>query len=108
MSEQIQIDFYAERSLSIQERFKRFDAENPMVWETLLRLARQARAHGATKLGVRTLWEVMRWEVFMRTRDPSGLKLNDHYHSRYVRKLVDEHPDEFGDGFFELRRLRAP
>lgn len=106
MSEQL--NFWADRDLTIQERFERFDRENPLVWETLVRLAFEAQAAGARKLGIRTLWEVMRWHVFLLTRDPSGLKLNDHYHSRYVRKLVDEYPDEFGNGFFELRTLRAP
>lgn len=100
------VNFYADRELTIQERFERFDRENPIVYATLLRLAREARRAGASRLGVRTLWEVMRWEISMRTHDPSGLKLNDHYHSRYVRKLVAEFPEEFDD-FFELRKLRA-
>ena len=107
LDEQV-VDFYADRELTIQERFERFDRENPMVWKTLVRLAFQAKQAGAKKLGIRTLWEVMRWEIFIKTRDPSGLKLNDHYPSRYVRKLVREYPEEFGDGFFELRTLRAP
>lgn len=102
------VDFWADRDLTIQERFEKFDKENPFVYRTLVRLAFDAKDAGAKKLGVRTLWEVMRWHIFMQTRDPSGLKLNDHYHSRYVRKLVDEFPNAFGDGFFELRKLRAP
>lgn len=48
----------------------------------------------------------MRWQIFMQTRDPYGLKLNDHYHSRYVRKLVADYPEL--DALFELRRLRTP
>ena len=74
-----------------------------------MQLAFDAKEAGARKLGVRTLCgKSLRWHIFMQTRDPSGLKLNDHYHSRYVRKLVDEYPEEFGNGFFEPRKLRAP
>ena len=100
-----QLDFFAERDLTIQERFERFDRDNPHVYPHLVRLAREAHEAGAKRLGIRNLWEVMRWQIFMQTRDPSGLKLNDHYHSRYVRKLIAEYP-EF-EAVFETRRLRA-
>ncbi len=32
-------------------------------------------------------------------------KINDHYLSRYARKLMEEHPEL--DGLFELRELKA-
>jgi hypothetical protein len=100
-----QLDLLADRHLSIQERFERFDRENPHVYPHLRRLALEARDAGLQRIGVRMLWEVMRWHVAIETRDPSGLKLNDHYTSRYVRKLIREHPEL--DGLFETRRLRA-
>lgn len=103
MSEQL--DFFADADLTIQERFERFDRENPVVYQHLERLAFEAVASGMQRIGVRNLWEVMRWHVWMQTRDPSHLKLNDHYHSRYVRKLLRAHP-ELQD-YFELRKLRA-
>jgi hypothetical protein len=106
MSEQLDFDFYGDRDKTIQERFERFDRENPIVYELLLRFVAEARGSGARRLGVRTLWERMRWYVFFETRDPSGLKLNDHYHSRYVRKLIKDDPTL--ETFFELRKLRAP
>jgi hypothetical protein len=102
---QILINFDADRDLTIQERFERFHKENPHVYEVLLDLATEARKKGASKLGIGMLWEVMRWRVWMATSDPSGLKLNDHYRSRYVRMLVKDRP-EF-DGMFELRTLRT-
>jgi hypothetical protein len=101
-----QLDFWAERDKTIQERFERFDRENPHVYPHLVRLAQQAHHRHASRIGIRMLWEVMRWEIFMRTSDPSGLKLNDHYHSRYVRKLIADYPEM--EDLFELRVLRAP
>jgi len=100
-----QMDFFADRDKTIDERFREFDRENPVVYAHLERLAYEGVNAGMKKLGIRNLWEVMRWHVYMTTRDPSHLRLNDHYHSRYVRKLIDDHPDL--EPYFELRKLRA-
>lgn len=90
---------------SIDSRFREFHAENPHVYEELVRLARVWVArHGRKRLGIRTLWETMRWNLLIQTNDPSGFKLNDHYHSRYAR-LIMQREDDLAD-VFETRRLR--
>ena len=87
-------------------RFLSFHALNPRVYEELVRLAREATGHGHTKIGVRMIWEVMRWNLTIRTFDPfSDFKLNDHYHSRYARLIMIQEPDLFG--VFELRQLKS-
>lgn len=91
---------------SIERKFRAFHRENPRVYAELLRLAREAQKKGVRRLGVRMLWEVMRWNLSIATYDPaSDLKLNDHYRRRYVRWLIEKHPDL--KTMFELRRLRA-
>lgn len=91
---------------TIQEQFEEFHRLNPQVFVLLERFTKQAVDRGRTKLGIRMLWERVRWEVYINTDDPnSEYKINDHYHSRYVRLLVEEHPE--WDGLFELRRLRS-
>ena len=93
-------DTHAER----ERRFRDFHQANPHVYQELLALAREAKANGARKIGIRMLWEVMRWNQrgYLATNDPSSsFKLNDHYPPFYARLLVTEHPDL--DGLFELR-----
>jgi hypothetical protein len=69
-------------------------------------LARQARKKGRQRLGIRMLWERMRWEMMIETEDAtSDFKLNDHYHSRYARMLMANDPDL--KGLFELRDLKS-
>lgn len=102
---QLDFDFFADRDKTIEERFLEFDAKNPVVYQHLVRLAYEGVNAGMPRLGIRQLWEVMRWHIWFETKDPSGLRLNDHYHSRYIRKLIAEHPD-LGP-YFELRKLRA-
>ncbi len=89
-----------------ERRFKEFHAANPNVYKELLRLTRLARDRGATRIGIRMLWEVTRWNLTVDTHDPnSSFKLNDHYHSRYVRLIIEKHPNLAK--LFELRRLRT-
>jgi hypothetical protein len=100
-------DLTPEDDATIQARFEEFHRLNPMVYATLVRLAREFTRTGRSKLGVGMLWEVMRWHIYMATKDPSSdFKLNDHYRSRYARLIQDTCPDL--DGLFELRRLRTP
>ncbi len=91
---------------TIDSRFAAFHAANPHVYQTLVAMARQALQNGHQRLGVRTLWEAMRWELMFQTRRPEGdFKLNDHFTSRYVRLIVAQEQDLAP--LFELRRLRA-
>ncbi|HEU4754686.1 MAG TPA: hypothetical protein VFU47_16380 [Armatimonadota bacterium] len=91
---------------SIQERFERFDRTHPEVYALLLRFARQVRERGWSRYSIRTLWELIRWHYSL-SGPEDGFKLNDQYTSRYARKLLTEHPDEFPSGFFELREIRT-
>jgi hypothetical protein len=94
------------RPRTIDERFRAFDRANPHVYPTLVRLAREMMAAGHRRVGIGHLWEVMRWELHTKTARAEGdFKLNDHYRSRYARRIVEEHPDLAP--MFELRRLRA-
>ena len=91
-------------SASLQAAFEQFHRDNPLVYETLVRLATEWRGRGYQRCGIGMLWEVMRWEVSMSTTGDE-FKLNNNFRSRYVRKLVGEHP-EFGE-MFEMRELKA-
>lgn len=93
-------------ALSIQERFDLFHAANPWVLDALEQLTADYLASGQQRLGIRMLWEVLRWRYNRATKDPtSAFKVNDHMHSRYVRLLIDRHPD--WACAFETRSLRA-
>jgi aminoglycoside N3'-acetyltransferase len=94
------------RGLTIQQRFELFHAANPWVYSALESVVADLINRGQRKVGIRMAWEVVRWTYARRTTDPtSSFRANDHYHSRYVRLLIDRHP-EWAD-VFELRELRA-
>lgn len=89
---------------TIQARFADFHANNPWVAVALERLARQWLDHGHTRVGAKMLTERLRWEYGIRTHGDT-FRLNNSYTSRYVRLLIENHP-EWSDAF-ETRELRA-
>lgn len=91
--------------LPIQQRFARFHADNPHVYEELRRMALDLIGQGHRRLSIDMLYQVLRWSALRTRSDDSGYKLNDHYRSRYARLLADSVP-ELADAF-ELRRLTA-
>jgi len=89
----------------LDRAFWRFHRDNPRVYELLVRYARQAKAAGHSHFGMKMLWERLRWYVMIETRDTSGLKLNNNYHSRYARLIMAREEDL--SEMFELRELKT-
>ena len=91
----------------IQERFERFDRDHPQVYEELLRCCRRWKSAGGGRWSIDAAYHVVRFErVIAGLADPrEAFKLNDHYTSRYARKILREHPEM--EGLFELRGLRS-
>lgn len=89
-----------------QERFEDFHRHNPWVYHALVALARGLQQRGHRRVGIKMLFEVLRWQYAMSTVDPSSeFKLNNNYHSRYARLILAQEPD-LAD-IFELRELKA-
>ena len=93
---------------SIQERFEDFDRLNPWVYRRLVEMTYQWIARRPDRrVGIDLFFAVLRWEYAMATNDPNGdFRLNDHYRSRYARKIMGENPG-LGD-VFETRKLKTP
>ena len=87
----------------LDSAFQRFHEAHPEVYATLARLARQAKARGRSRCGIKLLVEVARWEHYIGGGDP--YRLNNNHASRFARLLVEREPDLAG--FFETRGLRS-
>ena len=93
------------QGLSIDERFERFHEANPHVYDNLKLLALQLkRREGKRKVGMKMLFEVLRYEYRLQTRGDK-FKLNNDYTSRYSRLLMAQEPELAG--FFYTRELRS-
>lgn len=94
-----------DRELTAEEKFSVFHVSNPHVYRELVKLTASAHARGRKKIGIKMLFEILRWNYYMATDDPnSEFKINNNYAPFYARLIMSEQP-EF-DGIFELREMR--
>jgi hypothetical protein len=84
--------------------FAAFHAKNPQVYNRLVALAKVAKRNGRTQLGIKMLYEVLRWEIFITTTG-DDYRLNNNWPSRYARLIMEQEPGLAG--IFELRELRS-
>ena len=91
----------------IEATFLDFHAANPWVYDALVSLARDLKHRGRHHQGIGMLFEVLRWQWYRTTIDPSSdFKLNNNYRSRYARLIMAREAD-LAD-VFETRVLTAP
>lgn len=112
MTEQLELDLElppivpATSGLTIDEAFDEFDRNNPHIYRNLRFLARQALHAGRKRIGMKFLFERLRWEYCVRTNHKeSEFALNNNFTSRFARLLMREEPELAG--IFEVRGLRS-
>lgn len=95
----------ARSKLPTPEAFDRFHADNPIVFETLVRLLRDwQRRTGRSEVSISMIFETARWEIALATSDPD-FKINNNYRSYFARLIGIEHPEL--SGAFQNRRSEA-
>lgn len=106
MTQQQVIPWPQQRSLD--DRFEEW-LRTPLgrhVYEESARRALRLQERGVRHYGIKGIWESIRFDWMMSPgRDEEGFKVNNNYHSRMARKLMDAYPCL--RGFFELRRLTS-
>ncbi|MEK2479553.1 hypothetical protein [Streptomyces noursei] len=90
--------------LTIQERFEAFHQLNPWILKHLERLTGDCVERGLKRIGIGMLFEVLRWQYGLATRGEPW-KLNNDYRSRYVRRLIELHPE--WSPLFETRKIHT-
>ena len=90
--------------MSLQTDFDAFHRANPGIYRELVKLARKGIEAGATKLGIKQLFEVLRWDKMIRTNSDI-FKLNNNMTAAYARKIMAENPDLAG--IFNTRRTKV-
>ena len=86
--------------MTLEQRFNAFHQANPHVYANLRCLALDAKRKGR-QVGIKMLYEVLRWQYAMQTTDDSDFKLNNSYTSFYARLLMEREPEL--QGYFETR-----
>ncbi|AJC58607.1 hypothetical protein [Streptomyces sp. 769] len=92
------------KAATIQAQFETFHQLNPWVLRALEELTADYLRRGAQRVGIGMLFEVLRWRYALAT-EGDEFRLNNNFRSRYVRLLIDRHPE--WQSAFEVRALRA-
>lgn len=89
----------------IDDRFAAFHRANPHVYTALKNLALfYKRTMGFDRMGMKALWERLRFGYIETTGD-DGYKLNNDFTACYARLLMANEPEL--EGFFELRERKS-
>jgi hypothetical protein len=88
---------------SLQDRFEAFHEANPHVYQALRDIA-LACYHRGKKIGMKAIYERLRWEYILQT-DDQPYRLNNIYTPYYARLLMVQEP-ELG-GYFEIRKVKG-
>jgi hypothetical protein len=90
----------------LEHRFWQFHTNNPKVYRHLVTFARQWRIKFGpdAKLGIKSLFERVRWEVCLSTTNDPNFKLNNNHTAFYARLIMDRNAELAG--IFNLRKQR--
>jgi len=88
----------------LEASFWEFHQANPEVYLTLARLAKQAKHDHGKMIGMKALFERVRWEMQIQTRR-SDFKLNNNHTAFYARMLMENEPELAG--LFALRKQKV-
>lgn len=86
-------------------RFRAFHAAHPEVFSELRRLALEAKAAGRRRIGVKALYERLRWSTWIAGPKSGWAMADNSFTSRYAR-LLDADPEI--RGMLVLRPLQTP
>lgn len=91
---------------TLEQRFVRYHATNPVVYARLVGLARDLKRKGVQKYGMAALYEVLRYQS-LTTTDTDGMpfKLSNNHRAYYTRLIHQQEPDLAG--FFTTRSTRS-
>mgnify|MGYP001558648423 FL=1 len=85
--------------------FERYHADNPQVYEAALRFALDLKRRGRKRLGMKAVFERLRWWSNVEATAGDSLKLNNNMTAYYARRIMQQTPELAG--FFETRRSKG-
>jgi len=90
----------------IDRKFLEYHSDNPQIYDSIVRYARQLKAAGRTTFGIGAIVERIRWDYAISTKpDEKGFKISNDYRSRYSRLVMINCADL--RGFFKTKQLEA-
>lgn len=99
--------------MTVEDKFKRFDAENPHVYRLFKRFAYELLKTGATRISSKLIIERIRWETAVTTSGAGWdaakkrkFLIDNRFTAWYARKFIGDFPALANR--FEIREIRTP
>lgn len=89
---------------SIEDRFTKFNRNNPKVYELFKKFCLEAIKKGRKKLGSKMIIERIRWHASVETTDEE-FKISNDYTAHYARLFMRDYPDQYE--LFNTKPLRS-
>lgn len=93
--------------LTIQEKFEKYHAHNPYVYQLFLNYAYEVKQAGFVKYSAWAIMNRIRWHHDINTPQKGEFKISNDYIAWYARKAIEDCPLQF-KGFFKLKKLSRP
>jgi hypothetical protein len=88
----------------LELEFEAYHAANPHIYQLVERFSQDIINAGHSKFGLSAIWERIRWERIVESRD-LNFKLPNNHRAYYARMWLRDHPES--PGFFRTCRLRS-
>jgi hypothetical protein len=88
----------------LQIEFEVYHDVNPHIYELVKRFADEIIAAGHKKFGLSAIWERIRWERLIESKD-LNFKLPNNHRAYYARMWLNDHPEH--PKFFRICQLRS-
>jgi hypothetical protein len=88
---------------TIREGFRKFNLENPHIFQIFEEQALVAISRGKKKISAKLIINWIRWHEFLHTSE-KNFKINDAYQAYYARLFVEKYPQY--TSIFDFRKLR--
>lgn len=85
--------------------FEAYHAANPQIYEAVVRFSLELKRRGRWHLGMKAVFERLRWWSNVEATTGDAFKLNNNWTSRYARLVMKNEPEL--TGFFETRARRT-
>ncbi len=90
--------------MSLRNEWYVYHQNNPQVYQLICHFAGQAMRAGHSKYGISAIWERVRWEIAVTTRD-TNFKMPNNHRAYYARLWLENHPHH--PKFFRTAVLRS-
>ena len=89
---------------NLEEKFVKFHAENPHIYNLFCKYAQEAIDSGKTRISHWLIINRIRWDSEVLTETEDKFKISNDYIALYARKFIKDNPHM--EGFFQLKEMK--